>query len=47
MIIRCQNGSLLNSDHVVEWDKHTEGERNEEEHTVIAKDYPRHICRGF
>ena len=33
MIIRCQNGGLLESDHVVEWDTHTEGET----HTVIAK----------
>ena len=37
MIIRCQNGKLLNSDHVVEWDKQTEGEGNEEEHAAIAK----------
>ena len=37
MIIRCQNGRLLNSDHVVEWDKQTEGEGNEEEHAAIAK----------
>ena len=38
MIIRCQNGRLLNSDHVVEWDKQTEeSEGNEEEHAAIAK----------
>ena len=38
MIISCQNGSLLNTDHVVEWDKQTEeSEDNEEKHTVIAK----------
>ena len=38
MIIRCQNGKLLNSDHVVEWDKQTEeSEGNEERHTVTAK----------
>ena len=37
MIIRCQNGSLLNSDHVVEWDKHTAGDGDEQRHTVIAK----------
>ena len=38
MIIRCQNGGLLNSDHVVEWSKQTEeSDDNEEKHTVIAK----------
>ena len=38
MIIRCQNGRLLNSDHVVEWDKQTEeSEGNEEKHAAIAK----------
>ena len=38
MIIRCQNGRLLNTDHVVEWDKQTEeGEDNEEKHTVTAR----------
>ena len=37
MIIRCQNGSLLNSDHVVEWDKHTAGDGDEQRHTVTAK----------
>ena len=37
MIIRCQSGCLLNSGHVVEWDTQTEGEDNEERHTVTAK----------
>ena len=37
MIIRCQNGKLLNSDHVVEWDKQTAGDGDEQRHTVIAK----------
>ena len=37
MIIKCQNGSLLNTDHVVEWDKHTAGDGEEQRHTVIAK----------
>ena len=39
MIIRCQNGRLLNSDHVVEWDKQQteESEGNEAQHTVIAR----------
>ena len=37
MIIRCQNGRLLNTDHVVEWDTQTEeSEGNEERHTVTA-----------
>ena len=37
MIIRCQSGGLLNTDHVVEWDKQTEeSEDNEERHTVTA-----------
>ena len=30
MIIRCQNGRLLNSDHVVEWDKQTVGDGGED-----------------
>ena len=34
MIFRCQNGRLLNTDHVVEWDKQTEeSDDNEERHT--------------
>ena len=38
MIIRCQNGGLLNTDHVVQWDKQTEeSDDNEERHTVTAK----------
>ena len=38
MIIRCQNGRLLNADHVVEWDTKTEeSEDNEEKHTVTAQ----------
>ena len=37
MIIRCQTGRLLNAGHVVEWDKHTEGEGEEQRHTVTAK----------
>ena len=37
MIIRCQSGRLLNAAHVVEWDTQTEGEGNEERHTVTAK----------
>ena len=38
MIIRCQNGGLLDTNHVVGWDKHTEETQdNEEKHTVIAK----------
>lgn len=37
MIIRCQNGRLLNADHVVEWNKHTESEDNETRHTVTAQ----------
>ena len=37
MIIRCQSGRLLNAAHVVEWDTQTEGEANEERHTVIAE----------
>ena len=37
MIIRCQNGRLLNANHVVEWDKDSEGEGEEQKHTVIAK----------
>ena len=38
MIFRCQNGRLLNTDHVVEWDKQTEpSDDNEEKHTVTAK----------
>ena len=37
MIIRCQSGGLLNTDHVVQWDKQTEeSEGNEERHTVTA-----------
>ena len=35
MIIRCENGRLLNADHVVEWDIRTEGD--EQTHTVNAK----------
>ena len=37
MIVKCQNGRLLNTGCVVEWDKHTEGEGDEQRHTVIAK----------
>ena len=40
MIFRCQNGRLLNAVHVVEWDKHTEGEGEEQRHTVTAKTSP-------
>ena len=37
MIFRCQNGRLLNTDHVVEWDKATEeSDDNEQRHTVTA-----------
>ena len=37
MIIKCQNGRLLNSDHVNQWDKQTEeSDDNEERHTVTA-----------
>ena len=39
MIFRCQNGRLLNTDHVVEWENHveSEGDDNEQRHTVTAK----------
>ena len=38
MIIKCQNGRLLNTDHIVEWDKQTEeSDDNEQRHTVTAK----------
>ena len=37
MIIRCQNGRLLEAAHVVEWGTHTETEGDETTHTVIAK----------
>ena len=37
MIIRCQDGRLLNSGHVVEWDQQAEGEGDEQSHTVTAK----------
>ena len=49
MIIRCQNGRLLNSDHVVEWDTKTTGEGDEERHTVTAQtvlDIPRAVFEG-
>ena len=38
MIFRCQNGRLLNANHVVEWSKQTEeSDDNEERHTVTAR----------
>ena len=38
MIFRCQNGRLLNTDHVVEWGKQTEeSDDNEQRHTATAK----------
>ena len=37
MFIRCQSGRLLNTDCVVYWDTQTEGEGDEQTHTVIAK----------
>ena len=37
MIIKCQSGRLLNTDHIVEWDKQTEeSDDNEARHTVTA-----------
>ena len=49
MIIRCQNGRLLNADHVVEWHKSTSGENEEQRHTVTAKtilEQQSRFCRG-
>ena len=49
MIIRCQNGNLLNSEHVVEWSKQTEGEGDEQRHTVTAQtvlDIPVEVFEG-
>lgn len=37
MIIKCQNGRLLEADHVVEWDKQVEDAGDKQKHTVIAK----------
>ena len=41
MIIRCQNGRLLNADHVVEWDKSTSGDEGEEQNAHChSENYP-------
>ena len=37
MIIRCQNGVLLDSSHVVVWQRVTEGDGDTETHTVVAQ----------
>ena len=37
MIIRCQNGRLLDANHVVVWQRVTEGEGDTETHTVVAQ----------
>ena len=37
MVIRCQDGKLLNSDTIVEWEKQTEGMGDAQTHKVMAK----------
>ena len=37
MLIKCESGRLLESDHVVWWETVTEGEGDTETHTVVAQ----------